>query len=117
MIPTRRRWPLSTATLRAASGRGFSGHPADILVTTPESLLPAPHSRARDALRSFADGYRRELHAVIGTKRGAHLALSLERLEALSECPLQRIGLSATQRPVHEARDIPRGFTGGARGR
>jgi ATP-dependent Lhr-like helicase len=92
----------------------FVRAPADILVTTPESLYLLLTSRARDALRSVRTVILDEVHALIGTKRGAHLALSLERLEALCERPLQRIGLSATQRPVHEARDFLGGFAGGA---
>ena len=92
----------------------FLRAPADILVTTPESLYLLLTSRARDALRSVRTVIVDEVHALIGTKRGAHLALSLERLEALPERPLQRIGLSATQRPVHEARDFLGGFAGGA---
>jgi ATP-dependent Lhr-like helicase len=76
--------------------------PPDILITTPESLFLLLTSRARDNLRSVETLILDEVHAVAGTKRGAHLALSVERLERLVERPLQRIGLSATQRPLEE---------------
>src|SRR6476620_100499 len=76
--------------------------PPDILITTPESLFLLLTSRARDMLRSVDTLILDEVHAVAGTKRGAHLALSVERLEALAAKPPQRIGLSATQRPLEE---------------
>ena len=76
--------------------------PPDILITTPESLFLLLTSRARELLRSVETVIVDEVHAVAGTKRGAHLALSLERLEAVTERPPQRIGLSATQRPLEE---------------
>src|SRR5438874_2166501 len=76
--------------------------PPDILITTPESLFLLLTSRARELLRSVDTLILDEVHAVAGTKRGAHLALSVERLEALSAQPVQRIGLSATQRPLEE---------------
>src|SRR2546430_12511713 len=74
--------------------------PPDILITTPESLFLLLTSRARELLRSVETLILDEVHAVAGTKRGAHLALSVERLEALAAQPGQRIGLSATQRPL-----------------
>jgi ATP-dependent helicase Lhr and Lhr-like helicase len=74
----------------------------DILITTPESLFLLLTSRARELLRSVDTLILDEVHAVAGTKRGAHLALSVERLEALTAQPFQRIGLSATQRPLEE---------------
>jgi ATP-dependent Lhr-like helicase len=77
-------------------------NPPDILITTPESLFLLLTSRARENLTSVETLILDEVHAVAGTKRGAHLALSLERLERLAEKPLQRIGLSATQRPLEE---------------
>jgi ATP-dependent Lhr-like helicase len=83
----------------------------DILITTPESLFLMLTSQARDLLRSVDTLILDEVHAVAGTKRGAHLALSVERLEALVAQPVQRIGLSATQRPLEE---IGR-FVGGGR--
>ena len=76
--------------------------PPDILITTPESLFLLLTSQARETLRSVETVIVDEVHAVAGTKRGAHLALSLERLERLVEKPFQRIGLSATQRPLAE---------------
>ncbi|MFN8136807.1 MAG: ATP-dependent helicase [Propionicimonas sp.] len=82
--------------------RAFTREPADILITTPESLFLLLTSSAREALRGIGTVIVDEVHAVAGTKRGAHLALSLERLDALLERPAQRIGLSATVRPVEE---------------
>src|SRR5579859_6811160 len=76
--------------------------PPDVLITTPESLFLLLTSRARELLRSVDTLILDEVHAVAGTKRGAHLALSVERLEALAAQPVQRIGLSATQRPLEE---------------
>ena len=77
-------------------------NPPDILITTPESLFLLLTSRARETLRTIRFVIVDEVHAVAGTKRGAHLALSLERLERLTAEPVQRIGLSATQRPLDE---------------
>ena len=82
--------------------RAFARNPSDILITTPESLFLLLTSAARDALRGVETVILDEVHAVAGTKRGAHLALSLERLDALLPAPAQRIGLSATVRPVEE---------------
>src|SRR3954470_518919 len=76
--------------------------PPDILITTPESLFLLLTSRARELLRSVETLILDEVHAVAGTKRGAHLALSVERLEALAARPPQRVGLAATQRPLEE---------------
>ena len=76
--------------------------PPDILITTPESLFLMLTSQARETLRSLETVILDEVHAVAGTKRGSHMALSLERLDALLERPVQRIGLSATQRPLEE---------------
>ena len=80
----------------------FARHPADILITTPESLYLILTSQAAEALRTVETVIVDEIHALVPTKRGAHLALTLERLEALAAKPLQRIGLSATQRPLEE---------------
>ncbi len=82
--------------------RAFARRPADILITTPESLFLLVTSAAREALRGVDTVIVDEVHAVCATKRGAHLALTLERLDALLERPAQRIGLSATVRPVDE---------------
>jgi ATP-dependent helicase Lhr and Lhr-like helicase len=77
-------------------------HPPDILITTPESLYLLLTSRARENLKGVRTLILDEVHAVAGTKRGAHLALSVERLERLVHEPFQRIALSATQRPLEE---------------
>jgi ATP-dependent Lhr-like helicase len=74
----------------------------DILITTPESLFLLLTSQASELLRSVDTLILDEVHAVAGTKRGSHLALSLERLERLTPASFQRIGLSATQRPLEE---------------
>src|SRR5207344_2712161 len=76
--------------------------PSDILITTPESLFLMLTSSAREALTGVETVIVDEVHAVAGTKRGAHLALSLERLDQLLPTPAQRVGLSATVRPVEE---------------
>jgi ATP-dependent helicase Lhr and Lhr-like helicase len=76
--------------------------PPDILITTPESLYLMLTSGAREILRGAQWVIVDEIHAVAATKRGAHLALTLERLDALAGRELQRIGLSATQRPLAE---------------
>jgi ATP-dependent Lhr-like helicase len=77
-------------------------NPPDILITTPESLFLLLTSQARKLLGAVDTLIVDEVHAVAGTKRGAHLALSVERLEHLLDAPMQRIGLSATQRPLEE---------------
>ncbi|MFH0242083.1 ATP-dependent helicase [Streptomyces sp. HK10] len=86
----------------AAERRTLIRHPPDILITTPESLFLMLTSAARGALRGVETVILDEVHAVAGTKRGAHLALSLERLDELLDRPARRIGLSATVRPVDE---------------
>jgi ATP-dependent Lhr-like helicase len=86
----------------AEERRAFAKTPADILITTPESLFLLLTSRAREALRGVETVILDEVHAVAGTKRGAHLALTLERLDHLLDAPAQRIGLSATVRPLEE---------------
>ena len=80
----------------------FRRSPSDILITTPESLYLLLTSEAASTLRSIETVIIDEIHALVPTKRGAHLALSLERLQAIAQKPLQRIGLSATQRPLEE---------------
>ncbi|MDQ1176789.1 ATP-dependent helicase [Microbacterium sp. SORGH_AS_0421] len=84
--------------------------PPDILITTPESLYLMLTSQAAETLRGVHTVIIDEVHAVAATKRGAHLAVSLERLDALLDKPAQRIGLSATVRPIDE---VAR-FLGGA---
>ncbi len=86
----------------AGDRRAFAKAPADILITTPESLFLLLTSAAREALAGVETVIVDEVHAVAGTKRGAHLAVTLERLDALLPQPAQRIGLSATVRPVDE---------------
>ncbi|MEC3997539.1 ATP-dependent helicase [Actinacidiphila sp. DG2A-62] len=85
-----------------AERRALVARPPDILITTPESLFLMLTSAAREALSGVETVILDEVHAVAGTKRGAHLALSLERLDQLLDRPARRIGLSATVRPVDE---------------
>ncbi|WP_019202540.1 ATP-dependent helicase [Tsukamurella sp. 1534] len=85
--------------------------PPDILITTPESLFLMLTSQARETLTDVRTVIVDEVHAVAGTKRGTHLALSLERLDALLDRPAQRIGLSATVEPAQEVA----AFLGGPR--
>ncbi|MGM0386645.1 MAG: DEAD/DEAH box helicase, partial [Actinomycetota bacterium] len=96
------RVAVRSADTTPAERRDFARHGADVLITTPESLFLILTSQAREALRGVETVILDEVHAVAGTKRGAHLALTLERLDALLERPAQRIGLSATVRPVAE---------------
>ncbi|MCU1382944.1 MAG: cshA [Acidobacteria bacterium] len=98
----------TTSSERAAMLR----RPPHILVTTPESLyLLLTAERSREMLRTVRTVIVDEIHAVIGTRRGAHLALTLERLQQVAGQPLLRIGLSATQKPIEE---VARFLTGGA---
>ncbi|MEU2133281.1 DEAD/DEAH box helicase [Streptomyces sp. NPDC018352] len=85
-----------------AERRSMATRPPDILITTPESLFLMLTSSAREALSGVETVILDEVHAVAGTKRGAHLAVSLERLDELLPRPSRRIGLSATVRPVDE---------------
>lgn len=101
---------IRTGDTPAAERARFARHPADILITTPESLYLLLTSNARTALTSIDTIILDEIHAMVPTKRGSHLALSLERLAHLTVQPLQRIGLSATQRPLEEVAH----FLGGA---
>jgi len=89
----------------------FNRDPADILITTPESLYLMLTSNAREMLRGVETVIIDEIHALVPNKRGAHLAISIERLSMLCDKPPQRIGLSATQRPLEE---VAR-FLGGSR--
>ena len=108
----RGRWALPAPTITAAVRTGDTTPseraamvrtPPHILVTTPESLyLLLTSERSRHMLRTVRTVIVDEIHAVIGTRRGAHLALSLERLAGIAERPLLRLGLSATQKPIDE---------------
>jgi ATP-dependent Lhr-like helicase len=93
---------VRTGDTPAAERAKFQRAPADILITTPESLFLLLTSNAQESLRAVETVIIDEIHAMVATKRGAHLALSLERLERIARTPLQRIGLSATQRPLDE---------------
>ncbi|HEX4004648.1 MAG TPA: DEAD/DEAH box helicase [Acidobacteriaceae bacterium] len=93
---------IRTGDTSQAERARFRRHPADILITTPESLYLLLTSESAAALRTVDTVIVDEIHALVPTKRGAHLALSLERLEAAAQQRLQRIGLSATQRPLEE---------------
>lgn len=95
-----------------ARRRELIAHPPDILITTPESLFLMLTSAALETLTGVSTVIVDEVHAVAATKRGAHLAVSLERLDTLLAHPAQRIGLSATVRPAEE---VARFLTGGRR--
>ncbi len=86
--------------------------PPDLLITTPESLYLMLTSSARETLAGVETVIIDEIHAMAATKRGAHLALTLERLELVTERPPQRIGLSATQRPLEEVAEFLGGYAG-----
>ncbi|MEV0293430.1 ATP-dependent helicase [Nocardia sp. NPDC050710] len=86
----------------AADRRSMQRKPPDILITTPESLFLMLTSAARETLAQVGTVIIDEVHAIAGSKRGSHLALSLARLDLLTERPAQRIGLSATVRPPEE---------------
>jgi ATP-dependent Lhr-like helicase len=101
---------VRTGDTPSAQRSRFARHPGDILITTPESIYLMLTSNARETLRSIETVIIDEIHALVPSKRGSHLALSLERLEALCGRKLQRIGLSATQRPLEEVA----AFLGGA---
>ena len=93
---------VRTGDTPAAERAKFQRTPGDILITTPESLFLLLTSNAHESLKSVETVIIDEIHAMVATKRGAHLALSLERLERIASKPIQRIGLSATQRPLDE---------------
>ena len=93
---------LRSGDTSAADRRRLTSSPPDIMITTPESLFLMLTSQARESLRGVDTVILDEVHAVAGGKRGAHLAVSLERLDALLDRPAQRIGLSATVRPLEE---------------
>jgi len=97
------RSAVRTGDTSASDRRKLVTDPPQILITTPESLyLILTSPRARDILRTVHSVIVDEIHTLCGSKRGVHLALSLERLQHLTERPYQRIGLSATQRPLDE---------------
>ncbi len=93
---------IRTGDTAPADRARFLRDPADILITTPESLFLLLTSNARERLRTIDTVIVDEIHALVSTKRGAHMALSIERLAHLTGRPLQRIGLSATQRNLDE---------------
>ena len=97
---------LRSGDTAAAARRLLAKAPPDILITTPESLYLMLTSSVRETLRTVDAVIVDEVHAVAGTKRGTHLALSLERLDDLLETPAQRIGLSATVRPPEVVADF-----------
>src|SRR5687767_13122474 len=101
-LESKLRVGVRTGDTPAEERRRMLRTPPDILITTPESLFLLLTSQARETLRGVETVILDEVHAVAGTKRGSHLALSLERLERLVETPFQRVGLSATQRPMEE---------------
>jgi ATP-dependent helicase Lhr and Lhr-like helicase len=101
---------VRTGDTPARDRRQLLRHPPDILITTPESLYLMLTSSGRETLRGVTTVIVDEIHAMAATKRGAHLMLSLERLEELTEAPPQRIGLSATQRPLDEIARFLGGF-------
>lgn len=93
---------MRTGDTSAKDRQALIRRPPDLLITTPESLYLMLTSSARSTLAGVETVIVDEIHAMAATKRGAHLALSLERLEQITERPPQRIGLSATQRPLEE---------------
>src|SRR5947209_15338578 len=103
---------IRTGDTPSAERARFSRRPGDILITTPESIYLMLTSNVRETLRSIETVIVDEIHALVPSKRGSHLALSLERLEHLCGRRLQRIGLSATQRPLEEVAH----FLGGTEG-
>jgi ATP-dependent Lhr-like helicase len=102
---------MRTGDTPSADRQAMLRHPPDILITTPESLYLMLTSQARTILASVETVIVDEIHSVAGTKRGAHLSLSLERLAAVTTGPPQRIGLSATQRPLEAIAEFLGGGT------
>jgi ATP-dependent Lhr-like helicase len=101
MTPPRITAAVRTGDTTSSERARILRTPPHILVTTPESLyLLLTADRSRQMLRTVRTVIVDEIHAVIGSRRGAHLALSLERLQQVAEAPLVRVGLSATQRPI-----------------
>jgi len=91
---------MRTGDTPASERQAMKRHPPDILITTPESLYLMLTSQVRDVLTHVETVIVDEIHAIAGSKRGTHLALSLERLDEICPIPPQRIGLSATQQPL-----------------
>jgi len=106
---------IRTGDTTPAERARFQRDPADILITTPESLYLMLTSNARNALTGVETIIIDEIHSLVPTKRGAHLAISIERLAARCLKPPQRIGLSATQRPLDEVARFLGGAEGSAR--
>jgi len=104
---------MRTGDTSARDRQRMLRNPPDILITTPESLYLMLTSSARSTLANVDTVIVDEIHAIAATKRGAHLALSLERLEELTARAPQRIGLSATQRPLEEVARFLGGFVDG----
>ncbi|CAB4749816.1 MAG: DEAD/DEAH box helicase [Actinobacteria bacterium] len=102
---------LRTGDTPARDRQRMLRNPPDLLITTPESLYLLLTSSARETLANVEWVILDEIHALAPTKRGAHLALSLERLELITARPPQRIGLSATQRPLEETAAFLGGFS------
>ena len=105
------RTGIRTGDTDARGRRALATHPPDILVTTPESLYLMLTSKTASTLKNVQTVIVDEIHVLAGNKRGAHLALSLERLDDLAGRPVQRIGLSATVRPPEQVAH----FLGGSR--
>ncbi len=101
---------VRTGDTSAEERRRLARHAPDLLITTPESLYLMLTSAARDTLANVETVIIDEIHALASTKRGSHLALTLERLAERCERPPQRIGLSATQRPLSEIAAFLGGF-------
>src|SRR3954466_16158370 len=112
-LESQRRIAVRTGDTPQKERAQMQRNPPDILITTPESLFLLLTSQAREMLPSVRTLILDEVHAVAATKRGAHLMISVERLDRLVGRPVQRVALSATQRPLEEigrfvsgARDI-----------
>src|SRR5882724_2908228 len=101
-LESKLRVAVRTGDTSQKERREILKEPPDILITTPESLYLMLTSQAREVLRSVDTLILDEVHAIAGVKRGAHMAISVERLQSLVDGPMQRIGLSATQRPIEE---------------
>lgn len=103
---------LRTGDTSAKDRASLTRRPPQILVTTPESLyLLLTGKKSREKLKHVETVIVDEIHALVRDKRGSHLALSLERLSALCEKPFQRVGLSATQRPIEVTAEFLVGVT------